>query len=59
LTGAAASRRSRMSPRSCASSGRQWKELDKQYMRAQLARAGKPGPRVIGIDEIAIRKGHT
>ena len=35
------------------------KELDKQYMRAQLARAGKPGPRVIGIDEIAIRKGHT
>jgi len=48
-----------MSPRSCASIGRQWKELDKQYMRAQLARAGKPGPRVIGIDEIAIRKGHT
>ena len=35
------------------------KELDKQYMRAQLARAGKPAPKVIGIDEIAIRKGHT
>jgi transposase len=35
------------------------KELDKQYMRAQLARAGKLGPRAIGIDEIAIRKGHT
>ena len=35
------------------------KELDKQYMRAQLARAGTPGPRAIGIDEISIRKGHT
>ena len=34
------------------------KELDKQYMRAQLARAGTPAPRVIGIDEIAIRKGY-
>ena len=30
-----------------------------QYMQAQLARAGGPGPQVIGIDEIAIRKGHT
>jgi transposase len=35
------------------------KELDKQYMAAQLARTGTPGPKVIGIDEIAIRKGHT
>ena len=35
------------------------KELDKQYMRAQLASAGTPGPKVIGIDEISIRKGHT
>lgn len=35
------------------------KELDKQYMRAQLERAGKPGPKAIGIDEISIRKGHT
>ena len=35
------------------------KELDKQYMRAQLARAGTPGPKVIGIDELSIRKGHT
>lgn len=35
------------------------KELDKQYMRAQLARAGTPGPKVIGIDEISIRKGHS
>jgi transposase len=34
------------------------KELDKQYMRAQLAKAGTPGPAVIGIDEISIRKGH-
>ena len=28
-------------------------------MKAQLARAGTPGPLAIGIDEIAIRKGHT
>jgi transposase len=35
------------------------KELEKQYMAAQLARAGKPGPKAIGIDEISIRKGHT
>ena len=35
------------------------KELDKQYMRAQIAKAGTPGPKVIGIDEISIRKGHT
>jgi transposase len=34
------------------------KDLDKQYMRAQLNRAGSPSPRVIGIDEIAIAKGH-
>ena len=33
--------------------------LEMQYMKAQLARAGTPGPLVIGIDEIAIRKGHT
>jgi transposase len=35
------------------------KELDKQYMRAQLAKAGTPGPKAIGIDEISIKKGHT
>ena len=35
------------------------KALDKQYMAAQLARASTPGPKVIGIDEISIRKGHT
>ena len=35
------------------------KELDCQYMRVQLARAGVPGPKVIGIDEISIRKGHS
>jgi len=28
-------------------------------MREQLRRAGVPGPKVIGIDEISIRKGHT
>jgi len=35
------------------------KTLEKQYMRAQLARAGTPGPKAIGIDEVSIRKGHT
>jgi transposase len=35
------------------------KTLEKQYMRMQLARVGTPGPKVIGIDEISIRKGHT
>src|SRR3984893_17829244 len=35
------------------------KTQDQQYMEAQLKRAGTPGPQVIGIDEIAIRKGHT
>jgi len=35
------------------------KELDKQYMRAQLTKVGTPAPKAIGIDEISIRKGHT
>ena len=35
------------------------KELDKQYMAEQLRRAGPPAPTVIGIDEIAIGKGHS
>lgn len=35
------------------------KALEKQYMREQLRRAGTPGPKVIGIDEVSIRKGHT
>jgi len=35
------------------------KALEKQYMAAQLAKAGRPGPRAIGVDEISIRKGHT
>jgi transposase len=35
------------------------KSLEMQYMRAQLAKAGMPGPKAIGIDEISIRKGHT
>ena len=32
------------------------KALDKQYMREQLRRVGTPAPKVIGIDEISIRK---
>lgn len=35
------------------------KELDKQYMHEQLRRIGTPTPKVIGVDEIAIRKGHS
>jgi len=35
------------------------KELEMQYMREQLRRAGTPGPKVIGIDEVSIRKRHT
>ena len=35
------------------------KTLEMQYMRTQLAKAGMPGPKAVGIDEISIRKGHT
>jgi len=35
------------------------KILEMQYMRAQIARAGTPAPRAIGVDEISIRKRHT
>jgi transposase len=35
------------------------KALEMQYMRAQIERAGMPGPQAIGIDKIAVRKGHN
>ena len=35
------------------------KALDKEYLQIQRVRAGTPGPKAIGIDEISIRKGHT
>ena len=35
------------------------KRLEMDYMREQIRRVGTPGPKVIGIDEISIRKGHT
>lgn len=35
------------------------KALDKQYMAEQLRRVGTPGPRVIGIDEISVGRGHS
>lgn len=35
------------------------KELDKQYMREQLRRAGNQAPTVIGIDEISVGRGHS
>ena len=35
------------------------RDLDMEYMREQLRRAGKPRPKVVGIDEISIRKGRV
>jgi len=35
------------------------KAFDKEYMTKQLERNPIAGPRVIGVDEISIRKGHT
>jgi len=35
------------------------KELDKHYLREQLRRVGTPGPKILGSDEIALRKGHV
>lgn len=35
------------------------KDLDQIYMRLQIAEAGQPSPRVIGVDEISIRKRHN
>ena len=35
------------------------KALEIEYMREQLRRAGTPAPSVIGIDEIAIGRGHS
>jgi transposase len=35
------------------------KDLEAQYMREQVRRAGTPAPTVVEIDEISIRKGHT
>jgi transposase len=33
------------------------KELEKEYLREQLRRAGEPRPKIIGIDEVSVRKG--
>jgi transposase len=35
------------------------KALEMSYMQEQLRRVGTPAPKVIGLDEISIRKGHT
>jgi transposase len=35
------------------------KSMEKAYMREKLRRAGKPAPRVVGVDEISVRKGHN
>lgn len=34
------------------------KALEMQYMKAQLRRCPPPQPRIIGIDEVSLRKGH-
>ena len=34
------------------------KELDKEYMRAQVKKAGHPAVRQMGVDEISVEKGH-
>jgi transposase len=35
------------------------RKLEMEYLREQLRRAGNPAPKVVGIDEISITKGHT
>jgi transposase len=35
------------------------RKLEMQYMQEQLRRVGNPAAKVVGIDEISIRKGHT
>jgi transposase len=35
------------------------KTLEMQYLREQLRRVGTPGPKIVGIDEVSVRKGHT
>ncbi|MEK7237594.1 MAG: ISL3 family transposase, partial [Nitrospirota bacterium] len=35
------------------------KDLDTRYMQAWLAKTPQPAPRVIGVDELSIKKGHT
>lgn len=35
------------------------KDMDKYYMEEQLRKAAKINPKAIGVDEIAIRKGHV
>jgi transposase len=35
------------------------KSLEMEYMREQLRRAGTPGPKVIGIDELSVGRGHN
>lgn len=35
------------------------KALEQQYMAEQYRRVGVPGPKIIGLDEVSLRKGHT
>jgi transposase len=35
------------------------KSMEMDYMREKLKRAGNPTPRVVGMDEISVRKGHN
>jgi len=57
--GGAGRRPSRPSLRRSTSTGRPSRRSKCKYMREQLRRAGTPAPKVIGLDEVSIRKGHT
>jgi len=35
------------------------KALEQEYMAEQYRRVGVPGPKIIGLDEVSLRKGHT
>jgi hypothetical protein len=52
-------RPSAMLQKNCILIGKTVNELEKQYLQEKLRRAGKAKPKIIGIDKISIRKGHT
>ena len=57
VAGAVAKPRSRKSPRNCSSTGTPSRSWTSSTCASNSA-AGTPAPRVIGIDEIAIARGH-
>ena len=57
--GAAGRPRSGMWPRNCASIGRRSRRWRSSTCASNCDGPGTPGPKVIGIDEISIGKGHN